>query len=657
MSSLKTDKLQLNKWVPTDYVNMNEFNDNFQKIDDAHKDVTTQLADITDGWVNASNFQSITDALNEALGKTLVIPSGTYTIDTPIDIVGNINIVCLGDVIFDGSSCTPSSPVLTMGGTIGSSVAMTKSANKGDVSFDLSNVAGISVGDILKLQSTDLWNTTREYYYKGELVEVTNIVGNTVYIKDKLYDSYNFTTTTATKLNMATIGIDGLTIARNGGGVGLVIQYSKIKLKHTHFERCDTKGAELINCIDGVIENGTSNCNFMESTGLSYGITFNSCQNMLTTGGHYKAGRHGIAQGGTIPCRNMSFQNVITDNDDTSGVQSFDSHGNVEFLTVDNLTALNGANISAINVKLTNSTIKCRTSIQSLYVKVETDGSYLIFDNVTVENSKTNNLFRVDSDSTNYTISFVKLNKILLVPPANATTSSLPSVMQFKNVKTNELNLSNISYENSNVENTADVISINIIDSFIYKKLIVENINLNCNNNLRCFYTNIPSESVVFMDKCTFGSAYAGKIPVMIQGLGDLTISNTIVDGMSVTQRNGIRPSGKVKLKNVTFKNFINVEPVRFENTKDLQVDGITLVNCTNASPNYLSTLPYAIQGGYGQRVFYFSTIPTTGTYNKGDIVYSTLPVASGSIGWVCTVAGDFSVTAPVFKPFGTISS
>lgn len=45
MSSLKTDSLQLNKWVPTDYVSMSEFNDNFQKIDDAHKDVTTQLAE------------------------------------------------------------------------------------------------------------------------------------------------------------------------------------------------------------------------------------------------------------------------------------------------------------------------------------------------------------------------------------------------------------------------------------------------------------------------------------------------------------------------------------------------------------------------------------------------------------------------------------
>lgn len=62
MSSAKTDKLQLNKWVPTDYVNMNEFNDNFQKIDDAHKDVTTQLADIvTDGKKAGIVGDGITD--------------------------------------------------------------------------------------------------------------------------------------------------------------------------------------------------------------------------------------------------------------------------------------------------------------------------------------------------------------------------------------------------------------------------------------------------------------------------------------------------------------------------------------------------------------------------------------------------------------------
>jgi Pectate lyase superfamily protein len=33
-------------------------------------------------------------------------------------------------------------------------------------------------------------------------------------------------------------------------------------------------------------------------------------------------------------------------------------------------------------------------------------------------------------------------------------------------------------------------------------------------------------------------------------------------------------------------------------------------------------------------------SVPTTGTYNKGDIVYNTNPASAGYVGWVCTVGG-----------------
>lgn len=61
MSSAKTDSLQLNKWVPTDYVSMSEFNDNFQKIDDAHKGVTTQLAE--NASIATQEIQAVDDRL------------------------------------------------------------------------------------------------------------------------------------------------------------------------------------------------------------------------------------------------------------------------------------------------------------------------------------------------------------------------------------------------------------------------------------------------------------------------------------------------------------------------------------------------------------------------------------------------------------------
>ena len=44
MSSEKTTNLNLHKWTPTDFVQRTEFNDNFEAVDSAVGEVTTQLA-------------------------------------------------------------------------------------------------------------------------------------------------------------------------------------------------------------------------------------------------------------------------------------------------------------------------------------------------------------------------------------------------------------------------------------------------------------------------------------------------------------------------------------------------------------------------------------------------------------------------------------
>lgn len=54
-------------------------------------------------------------------------------------------------------------------------------------------------------------------------------------------------------------------------------------------------------------------------------------------------------------------------------------------------------------------------------------------------------------------------------------------------------------------------------------------------------------------------------------------------------------------------------------------------------------------------RTFVASTLPTRGTYNKGDIIYNSSLTAGGNLGWVCISPGTFGGTAPTFKAFGTI--
>jgi len=59
-----------------------------------------------------------------------------------------------------------------------------------------------------------------------------------------------------------------------------------------------------------------------------------------------------------------------------------------------------------------------------------------------------------------------------------------------------------------------------------------------------------------------------------------------------------------------------------------------------------------AHQTPFSNVVSYASSIPTTGTWLQGDIVYNTAPASAGYIGWVCTVAG----TPGTWKTFGLIS-
>ncbi|MET3658538.1 right-handed parallel beta-helix repeat-containing protein [Sporosarcina psychrophila] len=51
-------------------------------------------------------------------------------------------------------------------------------------------------------------------------------------------------------------------------------------------------------------------------------------------------------------------------------------------------------------------------------------------------------------------------------------------------------------------------------------------------------------------------------------------------------------------------------------------------------------------------KIGYGATIPTSGTWQRGDIIYNTVPAASGYLGWVCTTFGTngslFSVTGSI---------
>jgi len=71
------------------------------------------------------------------------------------------------------------------------------------------------------------------------------------------------------------------------------------------------------------------------------------------------------------------------------------------------------------------------------------------------------------------------------------------------------------------------------------------------------------------------------------------------------------------------------------------------------AQPTQGIALTVAGAVSFDNKKFTVGKIPTSGTYNKGDIVWNTDPKATDYIGWVCVVPGE----PGSWLPFGAIAS
>jgi hypothetical protein len=116
LSSEKTTNLQLNKWVPTDYVRMDEFNENFDKIDTKIGEHTTQLSDITIN-LDISYPRLLTETTDLArlqraiagapLNSTILLPDSAIDLNgTDLIINRTINIKGKQKPIYDVSTNT-----------------------------------------------------------------------------------------------------------------------------------------------------------------------------------------------------------------------------------------------------------------------------------------------------------------------------------------------------------------------------------------------------------------------------------------------------------------------------------------------------------------------------------------------------------------------
>ncbi|MBX4147495.1 glycosyl hydrolase family 28-related protein [Paenibacillus lautus] len=193
---------------------------------------------------------------------------------------------------------------------------------KGTPYITMGDVTGISVGDLVSVRSSILFNTSRAHYYRGGNCIVTRISGNNVYLSM----TFPFDMTVASLTADGTIGVfiyeplqvevQDLTLIHSGtlpqGTIGILAAYTKNSVIRNvnvdNFVSC----IEVNRCVNMDIDRVKTGRSYYAGTITSYGIVNKSCTNVRITNTVCSSGIAGFDSGGAetvfgTVCENCSF--------------------------------------------------------------------------------------------------------------------------------------------------------------------------------------------------------------------------------------------------------------------------------------------------------------------------------------------------------------
>jgi hypothetical protein len=604
------------------------------------------ITDDTTAFVNALTY------LNNNGGGKLLVPltlQKTYKINGNIDInlQNDVEIVSSKGVVIDGTAST-SDKLLYLHGSRGSSSPLSSDVTQYAVSLN-SNLV-VSAGDIILITSTDLWNSTRSYYYKGEMCQVDSVSGTTINLKQPLNDGYTASTTTIFKLNMPKITVKDLTILRNSTNHGLYVQYAKdIEINNCKVTGARNSGFAVEYCYGGqLINNQASDC-YDGASGLSYGLEIDSSQFINVIGGRYLDGRHGITTGGQEPCRYINFDGVLCSGKIGSGLPGLDFHGNIEFVNVKNCTCTGDQGIGGnpINAIIENCrVIGYSAGGISFYLEVGKFG-------------------------------YIEIKKCVINSPSYSGVEIRPNV--------NSLNLNRIVFEDNIVNSSGNGFLIMPVDSthgsgFVCTEVlnndnniisatgtpvVISNQGTNylsinntkfdkgyylANGNGNTVLINVDTNSDVSFDNVRIITAVDGQ-GLQIGKARNITISRSHVIGKTVSPYSGaliLQCSDTLMMVNSKLENFRAYKGI---DCSGLQIagspvplttifNGNRFVNCTGTIRTASTTQNLSMLTDNGLKIAFATAAPTSLTWAVGDRLYNSTPVVGSPKSWVCTVAG-----------------
>ncbi|MGO4289705.1 phage tailspike polysaccharide lyase family protein [Chitinophaga sp. RAB17] len=584
-----------------------------------------------------------TGALSRAFKYNVFIPEGRYKITSTIIVTNNIILNCAKGAIIDISAITNTYAIVCRG-EASSPTPLLADLKQNDTVINFSGTC--SKGDLIRLQSSALWNPARPEYIKGELCEVDNDMGAGIRVTNAIYDNYTASLTTVSIINYIRVEINNLSLYHTGGNCsGLSVSLGKnILLRNCTVTGSNERAIEVSECFGVDVVDCYTNGDFYTDGHTNYGLVILSSQHVIINGGFYKGGRHGIATGGTYPCRDIKHLGLTVDNDKSSESNALDAHGNGDYFEYSQVNCLNSALLQARNIKVSDSFFKTISYKRCLEFLPEVTGGYYIMDNLSFENVKDNCAVGMFSASVGNSIDMVSMTNLKATVAGDGAEE--PSVYR--------------------VDQGAGLLTI--------KQLYVANLSATVQKDaaiarhIFSIGTVSPAVSVnaMTLTSCNFdcNKAFWASFYIRVTG-GDFNISQCLVKTSNIPFGAQIlaSPACNVTLKenifdsnqSASFCYFYNVGVLRItENTirnssrPGVRVQEVPLCiyannNIANVSfPIELINVGKFVNGinQWGNYLVYDDKKPLTGAWTVGDHIIAKTPVVGMPKGWRCIASG-----------------
>jgi hypothetical protein len=634
-------------------------------------------------------FGTNTDAITHAFSA---VPSGadlrfiagynyTFSPSSTVTITGkSINIICDPAVVIDATGATANT-VLTLTGSIGTHYVLGGAITKGDSSFtvDSTLAASLSSGDIVKLTTNSayggsgtLWSATRTMWFKGELVKVLSVSGNTVTITGRFCDDYVATDTVAAKITPITGSLNNFRmkglLSRQQQGV--YIWYTKdYVVKDSEIKGFGSHCLDLYYGYNPKVDNFTSS-DFRGGTTSDYGLSLNTCYHAKVLNSNIEGGRHAITTGGWEPNRFMNIgPNNSLANHSTSIPNALGPHENGEYLKVFNNHIVNGLAMDGRNWEVTGNTVYIgHSGYPGIQAYINESCDYFKIDNNTIigpaqfdgagaagiqiitDGARTiNNAIINGNNISGYchgvyiyvsTAHSPIINNLdILNNTTNLTSTTVGHPVYFSGNDTTHLiqvDVCNILNNNFSYNNRYG----------LYGRWVSIN-DLHINNNI-----------------FKYNSSLAGYDPIHLVNSGsELPIS---------VKRAQVSYNSFYNVNNKSNYVYINAGSDYIEFTHN-QLNNFALNGgarlaardiLVSDNQQFNGYGSYSLTGRYYSKVFsnfnvvsWGTAVPTTGAWKQGDIIERTDVAAGGAAGWKCITTGTFSALSVTGDTDGSTST